>query len=137
MQLDDWVLCRLYNKKGVLEKHVSSDVKDASFSDIEIDTKPNITSYSPMDKSSTLHPPSSIPYPIRNDAFNFETSESVGTFHTDSSLEHEREVESEVRKDGLQFGYLDPFTDDSFTAQTCYFNDYQPSPLQDMFMYQM
>lgn len=25
MQLDDWVLCRLYNKKGTLEKHYHVD----------------------------------------------------------------------------------------------------------------
>ncbi|KAM0010473.1 putative transcription factor NAM family [Helianthus debilis subsp. tardiflorus] len=137
LRLDDWVLCRLYNKKGVLEKHVNPDIKDASFSDIEIDTKPKIALYSPMDKISPLPPQSSIHYPVMNDTFNFETSESIVTLHTDSSSEHERgEVESEVKKGEFQFSYMDPF-DDSFTSQTGYYNNLQLSPLQDMFMFQM
>ncbi|MFS7948241.1 putative transcription factor NAM family [Helianthus anomalus] len=136
LRLDDWVLCRLYNKKGVLEKHVNPDIKDASVSDIEIDTMPKITSYSPMDKISPLPPQSSIHYPVMNDTFNFETSESIVTLHTDSSSEHEQgEVESEVKKGEFQFSYMDPF--DSFTSQTGYYNDLQLSPLQDMFMFQM
>ncbi|KAK9054006.1 hypothetical protein SSX86_025081 [Deinandra increscens subsp. villosa] len=134
LRLDDWVLCRIYNKKGVLEKHVNSDINEALFSDIEIDVKPQIMSYAPTDKISTPDPPSSMPYLVVNDTFNFETSESVPTLHTDSSSEPEREVESEIKMNDFQFGYLDPFTDDSFSAQTRYYNDYQLSPLQDIFM---
>ncbi|KAI3776955.1 hypothetical protein L1987_46747 [Smallanthus sonchifolius] len=133
LRLDDWVLCRIHNKKGAMEKHVNSDVKYASFSDVEIDTKPKITSYSHTGKISSLQAPSSIPYHAMNEAF-FETSESVPTLQTDSSSEHEREVESEIKKDDFQFGYMDPFADDAFTAQTRYYNDYQLSPLQDIFM---
>lgn len=140
MQLDDWVLCRIYNKKGVLEKHLNSDIKSTSktpFTEMEIETKPNITPYSsPMGiTSSLLHPQSSIPHHVMNDTFNFETSESVPTIHTDSSSEHEKEVQSEVKRDDYQFNYMDPFADDAFTPQSQYYNDYQLSPLQDMFMF--
>lgn len=131
MQLDDWVLCRIYNKKGVLEKHLNSDVGSSPFSEMEIDTKPKIAAYNPM---QSLNPPSLIPHHVMTDIFNSETSESVPTLHTDSSSEHEKEVQSEVKKDNYLFNYIDPFADDGFTPQSQYYNDFQLSPLQDMFM---
>ncbi|XP_071713799.1 NAC transcription factor 32-like [Rutidosis leptorrhynchoides] len=134
LRLDDWVLCRIYNKKGVLEKHLNTDIKSSPFSEMEIDTKPKIASYNPM--SSSLNPPSSIPHHVMNDLFTSETSESVPTLHTDSSTsEHEKEVQSQVNKDEYQFNYMDPFSDDAFTPQSQYYNDFQLSPLQDMFMF--
>ncbi|MFS7970749.1 putative transcription factor NAM family [Helianthus anomalus] len=139
LRLDDWVLCRIYNKKGVLEKHLNSDIKSSQFSDTEMDIKPEITSYSPVNKVSSGHVQPSMPYHPTNDTFNFEPSESVPTLHTDSSSEHERErekeVQSEVKKDVFQFNYMDSFADDTFTPQSQYYNDFQLSPLQDMFMF--
>lgn len=135
LRLDDWVLCRIYNKKGVLEKHLTSDVKSTPFPDFEVDTKPDITSFTSMGKISSLNPPPSIPYHVMNDTFNFETSESVPTLHTDSSSEHEKEVQSEAKKEDFQFNYMDSFTDDAFTPQSQYYNDFQLSPLQDIFMF--
>ncbi|KAK9067240.1 hypothetical protein SSX86_014566 [Deinandra increscens subsp. villosa] len=132
LRLDDWVLCRIYNKKGVLEKHLNSDIKSSPFSDIKIDIKPEMMSYSPVENIPTAHLQSQHP---RNDTFNFEPSESVPTLHTDSSSEHEREVQSEVTKDELRFNYMNPFEDDAFTPQTSFYNDFQLSPLQDMFMF--
>ncbi|KAG8383893.1 hypothetical protein BUALT_Bualt04G0061500 [Buddleja alternifolia] len=41
LRLDDWVLCRLYNKKGTLEKHYNVDQKEVQFSDSE-EQKPNV-----------------------------------------------------------------------------------------------
>ncbi|KAI3670013.1 hypothetical protein L6452_41580 [Arctium lappa] len=135
LRLDDWVLCRIYNKKGVLEKHLTSDVKSTSFSEMEIETKPKITPYSPVENVSSQHRPSSMPHHVIDDIFNFDTSESVPTLHTDSSSEHEKEVQSEVKKDEYQFNYMDPFIEDAFTPQSQYYNDYQLSPLQDMFTF--
>ncbi|KAF5792074.1 putative transcription factor NAM family [Helianthus annuus] len=139
LRLDDWVLCRIYNKKGVLEKHLNSDIKSSQFSETEMDIKPEITSYSPVNKISSGHVQPSMSYHPTNDTFNFEPSESVPTLHTDSSSEHERErekeVQSEVKKDVFQFNYMDSFADDTFTPQSQYYNDFQLSPLQDMFMF--
>ncbi|KAI3784808.1 hypothetical protein L1987_43913 [Smallanthus sonchifolius] len=135
LRLDDWVLCRIYNKKGVLDKHLNSEIKSSPFSEIEMDIKPEITSYSPVNKISPAHLRPSIPHHSMNDTFNFETSESVPTLHTDSSSEHEREVQSAVKKDEFQFNYMDAFTDDAFTPQPQYYNDFQLSPLQDIFMF--
>lgn len=137
LRLDDWVLCRIYNKKGVLEKHLNCDTKSTPFSEMEIDTKPNITSYAPTSQKPSLNPPpSSIPHHVINDIFTSDTSESVPTLHTDSSSEHEKEVQSEVTKDEYQFNYMDPFPDDAFTPQSGqYYNDFQLSPLQDIFMF--
>ncbi|CAH1413078.1 unnamed protein product [Lactuca virosa] len=133
LRLDDWVLCRIYNKKGTLEKHY---VNDNQFSDMEVETKPKITPYTPT--PPPLQPPSTtVPHHVTNDVFHFDTSESVPTLHTDSSPEHEREVESDPkRRNDFQFNYIDPFQDDAFTpTPSQYYNDYQLSPLQDMFMY--
>ncbi|KAJ0712433.1 putative transcription factor NAM family [Helianthus annuus] len=139
LRLDDWVLCRIYNKKGVLEKHLNSDIKSSQFSETEMDIKPEITSYSPVNKISSGHVQPSMSYHPTNDTFNFEPSESVPTLHTDSSSEHERErekeVQSEVKTDVFQFNYMDSFADDTFTPQSQYYNDFQLSPLQDMFMF--
>nr|GEU67778.1 NAC domain-containing protein 2-like [Tanacetum cinerariifolium] len=90
LRLDDWVLCRIYNKKGTLEKHfVDNSSQENQFSEMEVETKPKITGYTPT--APPLHPPSSVPHHVMNDVFHFDTSESVPTVHTDSSPEHERE----------------------------------------------
>ncbi|KAD7478654.1 hypothetical protein R6Q59_005594 [Mikania micrantha] len=108
LRLDDWVLCRIYNKKGTLEEHHVGG-------DPEVETKPKII------------PPSSLT--ARNDVFHFDPSESVPTLHTDSS------PEQSVQSDSNPFSYMDPFQNDHFTPQSQYYNDFQLSPLQDMFMY--
>lgn len=148
LQLDDWVLCRIYNKKGTLEKHYVTDNnnnncinnnnnnnQENSFSEMDVETKPNITGYTPTPVIQQ-QPQSSVPHHVMNDVFHFDTSESVPTLHTDSSPELEREVESDPKTNDLQFNYIDPFPDDAFTPQSQYYGDYnQLSPLQDMFMY--
>ncbi|XP_019177230.1 PREDICTED: NAC transcription factor 32-like [Ipomoea nil] len=51
LRLDDWVLCRIYNKKGILEKYenvVAGEIAD--------DQKPKITGFSP---NEMLAPPQS------------------------------------------------------------------------------
>ncbi|KAI3768631.1 hypothetical protein L2E82_19461 [Cichorium intybus] len=136
LRLDDWVLCRIYNKKGVLEKHLNSDIKSVTdFSEMETETKPNITLYSPVAKTASFQAQSSVPHHVMDDRFNFDSSDSVPTLHTDSSSEHEREVQSEAKREDFQYNYMDPFTDDAFTPQSQYYNDFQLSPLQDIFMF--
>lgn len=140
LRLDDWVLCRIYNKKGVLEKHlnsdINSDINSMQFSEMEIETKPDITTYSPVVKTTSSPPVSSVPHHVMDDRFNFETSDSVPTLNTDSSSEHEKEVQSEAKREDVQYNYMDPFTDnDAFTPQSQYYNDFQLSPLQDIFMF--
>ncbi|PON61827.1 NAC domain containing protein [Parasponia andersonii] len=140
-RLDDWVLCRIYNKKGSIEKNfpITSQMKIEEFPEIE-DRKPHIIA-------------SAFP----NDHHLYmDTSDSVPKLHTDSSCsEHvlspevtcEREVQSEPKwnnntyDDGglenafdFNFNYMDGFSEDPFGSQFQYQMD-QLSPLQDMFSF--
>ncbi|KAK7410931.1 hypothetical protein VNO78_02167 [Psophocarpus tetragonolobus] len=139
LRLDDWVLCRIYNKKGKIEKYNSGAPKMnagvVQDFEHENETKPEI-------------------HKLGNDHLYMETSDSVPRFHTDSSSsEHvvspditcEREVESDPKWNELglqlenafdfQFNYLDNnlSVDDPFG--TVHYQMGQLSPLQDMFMY--
>lgn len=78
LQLDEWVLCRIYNKKGSLEKHIM---------------KPTETS---QNKTRFLSSTSDMAY--------LDTSDSVPKLHTDSSCSEQvvsppelREVQSEPK----------------------------------------
>ncbi|XP_028766004.1 NAC domain-containing protein 2 [Neltuma alba] len=143
LRLDDWVLCRIYNKKGVIEKYNTQDQKSSRFSsDVdEHETKPEINM-------------------VANDQLYMDTSESVQRLHTDSSCsEHvvspdvtccEKEVQSEPKWNELPLGLKDDAFDfelnymdnmnsnftgyDAFVPQGQYQMN-QLSPLQDMFMY--
>lgn len=144
MQLDDWVLCRLYNKKGRMEKHYPTDQNSIEFPEME-ERKPNIT---------MLPQPSAMS--MMNDLLHMDTSESVPRLQTtDSSCsEHvlspeitwdNKEVQSEAKwneydlddkvLNDFQFNYMDNngFQDDPFAPQVQYQMD-QLSPFQDIFM---
>ncbi|XP_059656333.1 NAC domain-containing protein 2-like [Cornus florida] len=156
LRLDDWVLCRIYNKKGSLEKPNTFDRKITNFPEIE-ERKPEImtTTYNGMTTSLLLPPPpQSQPQPqpqpppiqLNNDMLHFETSDSMPRLHTDSSgSEHvlspeftwEKEVQSDPKWDDdfnkaldFQFGYMNSFPDEDIFASQVQF-----SPMQDMFMY--
>ncbi|KAF4351409.1 hypothetical protein F8388_001029 [Cannabis sativa] len=139
LRLDDWVLCRIYNKKGSIEKkHQFNSNRNLSFPEIE-EKKPEIL--------NTLPPP---PQPAAttttggNDFVYFDTSESVPRLHTDSSCsehvvspEFTCEVQSEPKwKDDwdkaldFPYNYMDATVDNSFGPA-----GNQMSPLQDIFMY--
>ncbi|XP_062099271.1 NAC domain-containing protein 2-like [Humulus lupulus] len=138
LRLDDWVLCRIYNKKGSLEKQnqINSNRK-LSFPEQE-DKKPDIL--------NTLPPPPPQPAVTitgPNDFVYFDTSESVPRLHTDSSCsehvvspEFTCEVQSEPKwKDwekalDFPYNYMDATVDNSFGP-----GGSQMSPLQDIFMY--
>lgn len=146
LQLDDWVLCRIYNKKGTLEKHINVDQKEVHFSDSE-DQKPNLDSFQ-FNRTVAPAPPSQSPQFVApkgmNDHMHY-ASDSVPKFHTDSSSSlssefmTDKEVESELKWNELDksldfpLNYLDGFQDDPFTSQM-QFND-QVSMFQDLFGY--
>ena len=128
------MLCRIYNKKGSVEKQPSSVPKIESSEMIE-DKKPEI-----MTRGSAL------PAPV-TDYLYFDTSDSVPKLHTtDSSCseqvvspEFAGEVQSEPKwsqwedKSSLEFPYNYVDATGSFGPQLQSGN--QMSPLQDIFMY--
>ncbi|EYU20601.1 hypothetical protein MIMGU_mgv1a011938mg [Erythranthe guttata] len=139
--LDDWVLCRIYNKKGPLEKHYNVDHEEVQyFSDVE-EQKPNVdaafayTSVGVKSSPQILH---------------FDTSESVPKLHNNtesSSSEHvlSPEVQSESKWNDFdscldyQLNYTMDVAfqdDDLFSSQMQQYNDEQQlSTYQDMFAY--
>lgn len=161
MQLDDWVLCRIYNKKGTLEKHETKLIKYPEIDEME-ERKPEFATF---DHTKTVQ---SVPQPPQQSAVPllmmdysaFDTSESGARLHADSSSsehvlspeftyerEREREMEGEVQSEpkwnelenvlsnSLDFPfYMDDFSDDPFAPQVKY-TDHQLSPLQDIFMF--
>ncbi|KAJ6413670.1 putative proteinC DOMAIN-CONTAINING PROTEIN 2-LIKE [Salix viminalis] len=152
LRLDDWVLCRIYNKKGSIEKHFPAERKSITkYSEME-EQKPNIDEMSAYQNGrSTMGAPATM-MSHSNDLLNMDTSESAPRLHTDSSCsEHvlspeftcEKEVQSQQKlwNDELDnaldfnFNYIDDgFQDDPFASQVQFQMD-QLSPLQDMFMY--
>lgn len=152
MQLDDWVLCRIYNKKGIVEKQHSaagpksdcSDFEDQKPGPLTLGRKPGAMPPPPPPSSSTA--PTATAAAL-DDFVYFDSSDSVPRLHTDSSCsEHvvspefacEREVQSEPKwKDwenpiDFTYNYMDATADNAFLSQ---FQNNQMSPLQDMFMY--
>ncbi|GER36242.1 NAC domain protein [Striga asiatica] len=123
LSLDDWVLCRIYNKKGTIEKHYNVDETDVQFSDSD-EQKPNDSSYCDI-------------------IAQFDLSDSKPKLQTDSSSEfacgdNSKEVESKPKWSDLensldfQLGYMDAFGHDPFASQVQY-SDHYSSMFQDMF----
>lgn len=144
LRLDDWVLCRIYNKKGTLEKYQPLDPKMEEFAEMEEEQKPKIMV---SGQNSTV-----TQAMISNDQLHMDTSDSVPVLHTDTSCSEqvvspevawEKEVQSEPKWndndidnvfDYFQYNDMDGFAEDPFAPQVQYQMD-QLSPLQDMFMY--
>ncbi|KAJ8762914.1 hypothetical protein K2173_023043 [Erythroxylum novogranatense] len=150
LRLDDWVLCRIYNKKGVIEKQPAATIsnwkKTESMDLVEEDRKPEIMPPPPLLPSASAavatinEPPSDYMY--------FEASDSMPKLHTDSSCsehvvspEFTSEVQSEPKWNDwgsgssvdFAFKYIDSGMDNIFASQ--FQGNTQMSPLQDMFMY--
>lgn len=142
LQLDDWVLCRIYNKKGRIEKHLDVDKRTGAGKLQEMqetEMKPEISMLEPTMTTDQLH--------------YMDSSDSFPRLHTDSSCsEHvlspeitcEKEVQSEPKWNYLanafdfQFDSLDTLLEDvPFEPQGYQFpaEQNQVSPAQDMFMY--
>ncbi len=146
LRLDDWVLCRIYNKKGKIEKYNSVDEKAVAAkvsqqvqNEHENERKPEIKNM--YDQGD-----------FRNDQLYMDTSDSMPRLHTDSSCsEHvvspdvtcDKEVQSEPKWNELelgasfdfQFNFMDNDMnlppDDPFAPQ---YQMNQFFPLQDIFM---
>nr|ADQ00628.1 NAC-like protein 1 [Phytolacca acinosa] len=131
LRLDDWVLCRIYNKKGIIEKGYYVDQKPmVQYPDFE-DKKPVI---SPPGRNTSVGLATPSPMaPTRNDQLHFDTSDSVPHCHTDTSgSSHvvspdficDREVQSEPKWNELEmafdypFNYMEPFQSDPFGPST-------------------
>ncbi|XP_020088854.1 NAC domain-containing protein 48-like [Ananas comosus] len=102
LRLDDWVLCRIYNKKGALDKPTGSDRKPSGSGSM---IRPCL---SPPEQKPVLLPAHSHMQPFTEMAYFDPPSDSIPRLHTDSSCsEHvnsaspefacEREVESQPR----------------------------------------
>ncbi|KAE8100700.1 hypothetical protein FH972_018568 [Carpinus fangiana] len=143
LRLDDWVLCRIYNKKGTTEKQQQGIyLQKTSGSEIE-DKKPeNLTIGGAT--SAILPAPAATRTAAGDDHVFFDTSDSVPRLHTDSSCsehvvspEFTCEVQSEPKywekTMDYDFNYMDTTLDNGFGAQ--FQSSNQMSPLQDMFMY--
>ncbi|XP_022941458.1 NAC domain-containing protein 2-like [Cucurbita moschata] len=144
LRLDDWVLCRIYNKKGVIEKQPphhgsinSPELNTIGFMENDDqEEKPDV-----INVSGRVQSPSSD---VMTEYINFELSDSIPRLYTDSSSseqvvssEFTSEVQSQPRLkeeySGFTFNYLDASLEDAFCSQFPILN--QMSPLQDMFMY--
>ncbi|KAE8690069.1 NAC domain-containing protein 2 [Hibiscus syriacus] len=126
LRLDDWVLCRIYNKKGSIEKHFPREEKSLSCSYPEMeDEKPDIRNMGP--------PPWAMS--MKNDVIvQMDGSVSSSSEHLPSpGITWEKEGESQTKWNGLDFE-LD-FIDDGPFADQVEYQMGQLSPLRDMFMY--
>lgn len=152
LQLDDWVLCRIYNKKGTIEKQPSSGVvvsRKTESSEIE-DKKPDI-----LTRAGGLppHPPpqAAVTAAAMTDYMYFDASDSIPKLHTDSSCsehvvspEFASEVQSEPKwneweKNSLEYPYnyenaILNNNNNGFATQFQSGNN-QMSAWQDIFMY--
>ncbi|GMH10394.1 hypothetical protein Nepgr_012235 [Nepenthes gracilis] len=145
LRLDDWVLCRIYNKKGSLQKEHTIDQRALKHSDFE-DQKPQINFMTHKNESVALPPPEPLPY-TANDFLHFDTSDSMPMCQTESSggsghaISPEfTEVQSQINWNELdndipdfQFNYVDSFISDPFSPQV-EFPD-QISQFEDLFLY--
>ncbi|KAG6398545.1 hypothetical protein SASPL_140010 [Salvia splendens] len=132
LRLDDWVLCRIYNKKRTLEKHYNVDEKEVQFSDSE-DQKPNVMADPMMNgyimqqqQQQQQHFDSSESMPKGN------ATDSSSSEHVLSSSPEFKEVESQPKWSELetfldtQLNFMDTgFQDNMFNPQMQY-NDQFP-----------
>nr|AOC59210.1 NAC transcription factor 27 [Haloxylon ammodendron] len=153
LRLDDWVLCRIYNKKGAIEKDYNVDQKSMptsmpQYSDFE-DEKP-VISMPGQTGSMGFSAPTSMPQ-AKNDLLHFDTSDSIPRCHTDTSgsthvaspeFMCDKEVQSdpkwnEMGKGGMDFpssfNYMDSFPEDPFGPPAQFQHD-QMTNFQDIFM---
>uniref|UniRef100_A0A7C9EY09 NAC domain-containing protein n=2 Tax=Opuntia streptacantha TaxID=393608 RepID=A0A7C9EY09_OPUST len=151
LRLDDWVLCRIYNKKGTIEKQNAAMQQppqqllpqppvSATYFPGEEDKKPEIfshrTTYAHFDTNSD-----SVPPPRLHTESTTSCSEHVVS---PSEFTCDREVQSEPKWKEMEFektldfpyNYVDATMDTAFASQfqgAAAAN--QMSPLQDMFMF--
>ncbi|KAL3513651.1 hypothetical protein ACH5RR_026368 [Cinchona calisaya] len=146
-RLDDWVLCRIYYKRGAIEKQqIPSRRVTIRKVEIEENKKPAVKMTSLPEKTSPV---------VYSEFMYLDASDSIPKLHTDSSCsEHvvspefshnTCEVQSEQKLSDWEkatldfpFNYVDaPAVDNSGNAlmNSQFQGNNQMSPLQDMFMY--
>ncbi|XP_027941556.1 NAC domain-containing protein 2-like [Vigna unguiculata] len=121
LRLDDWVLCRIYNKKGPVEKQPPVKIECSELAE----EKPAIAP--PYAEATVV------------DCVNFEASDSVPRLLTTDSSGSEQvvspgpasEVQSEPKRSNIEFEYN--YVDATLASQ--FHSANQMSPLQDIFMY--
>ncbi|KAK4791444.1 hypothetical protein SAY86_031857 [Trapa natans] len=113
LRLDDWVLCRIYNKKGRIEKY-THDGKSLEFHEMEMEPETSMLGH-------YMDSPESFPRLQHTDS---SSSEQV----LSPEFKCEKEVESESRWNYLgnslnfQFDSLDKFLEDVlFEPESCLF----------------
>ena len=145
--MDDWVLCRIYNKKGGLEKHGTAGSTPKWVGPKNVRSDPETPEQKPVIHMHVPPPLSHVLPPM--DALYFDTSDSVPRLHTDSSCsEHvpspdftcEREVESQPNWNEWDKALDVPFNNGSATNLFSYFGpgSFEPGfrdPSQDILMY--
>jgi hypothetical protein len=142
-RLDDWVLCRIYNKKGTIEKHynvvdkISEEEKKPDFSNLSKMPPPLLPQQPPTnntDNYNNFQTSSSSEYSIQAPRLNGDSSSSSGL--AELKFEKEIEVQSDPKWnndnnfDMELSNFMDTFQDDPFAPQIQYNNDYQ-----DLFMF--
>lgn len=145
LRLDDWVLCRIYKKKGA-EKPNGNEQRAAYDSRMiqqvpEFEQKPEVIQHVTPTFS---HVQQNNGYG-KNDWFNFDASESMPRLHADSSCsEHvlssdftcDREVQSQLKWGELERALAVPFNNVNATSSfPTLDNGPLTDPLQDIFMY--
>ncbi|KAK4481311.1 hypothetical protein RD792_012196 [Penstemon davidsonii] len=130
LRLDDWVLCRIYNKKGSIGRqqgHVS--IKS------EVETKPVIM--------KSLPEASAVEY---DDLMNLDASDSIPRIHTDTSCsDHVLSPEVESAAPNLldwekvamefPFNYIDATDGGCGLIESQFHGGYQMEPAQDVYAY--
>ncbi|KAL6512001.1 No apical meristem (NAM) protein [Orobanche gracilis] len=139
LRLDDWVLCRIYNKKGTIERQQQQGQNQASHdrrSEVtSVDTKPVVLT----------SVPEALPM-VYEDFMYLQASDSLPRLHTDSSCsEHvlSPEVESSPRlveweKSTLDFSfdYISAASGGSGSLFGSQFQgNYQMEPMSEVFAY--
>ncbi|KAF5735494.1 NAC domain protein [Tripterygium wilfordii] len=146
LRLDDWVLCRIYNKKGTVEKQGPVANRKTNMAEIE-EKKPAIMKSGV--ENSQLPPAPAVTATV-NDYMYFDTSDSIPRLHADSSCsehvvssEFTAEVQSEPKlKDGgnlnaldFAYNYIEPTMGNNGAFGSQFQGNNQLWQLQDMFMY--
>ncbi|KAL0314336.1 UNVERIFIED_CONTAM: NAC domain-containing protein 48 [Sesamum angustifolium] len=136
VQLDDWVLCRIYNKKGTIERQQEnvSSRNMASAVTSEEDIKPVVLTSLPE-----------APPLAYEDFVYLDPTDSIPRLHTDSSCsEHvlSPEVESapklaEWEKSAIEFpfSYMDAGNGGCTLMSSQFQGNYQMDPMNDVFAY--
>ncbi|CAA3013599.1 NAC domain-containing 2-like [Olea europaea subsp. europaea] len=140
-RLDDWVLCRLYNKKGTLEKHCINVDQKTSQNSYSKEQKPKLDGFV-YNRTVTQGQPALAPRLVKDAHLHSEASDSVPKLHTNSSSsEHalslefmgDKKVQSEPTWNDYRLNYKDGFQYDPFVSQMQY--DDQYSLFDNAFMY--